>query len=111
MCLTLNSAAEWAGSIFQVVVAEVVVAGDAVMVGICSFQSLGCGREIFVATTIFGCYTVGAAGSFVASGVRGWLRFLQTLASCLRDSPDWIIRKHPEDTFSHVLVVGNAFAN
>ena len=40
MCLTLNSAAEWAGSMFQVVVAGVAVAADVVVcvvVGIFGF--------------------------------------------------------------------------
>jgi hypothetical protein len=56
MCLTLNSAAEWAGSMFQVVVAEDVVVGAverAVFSDmlVCSFQSFGCRRAIFVATS------------------------------------------------------------
>jgi hypothetical protein len=38
MCFTLNSAAEWAGSIFQVDTAEVVVAVAVILV--CSFSFL-----------------------------------------------------------------------
>lgn len=56
MCLTLNSAAEWAGSMFQVLTVEGVVVE--VLIGYISpFPEFGCAEQIVVATNYF------AAGS------------------------------------------------
>ena len=54
MCFTLNSAAEWAGSRFQVI-REAGVTGVVAMGG-GSFHFFGCGTQIFVATSILSEY-------------------------------------------------------
>jgi hypothetical protein len=62
MCLTLNSAWEWAGAV-------VVVA----IVG--SFHHFGCRSKIFVATSIFqisGHHLVFRQATFQAAGTLGW---------------------------------------
>jgi hypothetical protein len=51
MCLTLNSAEEWAGSSFQVV--TVPGAGVAVVMFVLLLSPLGCGRKEFVSTSKF----------------------------------------------------------
>src|SRR5215472_17134006 len=52
MCLTLNSAAEWAGSSFQVVWVFVVLRGTAVVLMVFLLSGIGCVSTIFVATYI-----------------------------------------------------------